>query len=421
VIARPESWSRPADGRFAVVAAIVAAAAFAGSWSLLHHGFYSRVEIVDTPVYWEYGNRLVYGDVPYRANFPIEYPPAALPVFAIPSIGRPVPDFDGYRRVFERLMLGCGLAAIGFAAYALASLRAEPLRVGGALTFVALAPLALGSVILSRFDLWPTALMAGGVAFAVAGRGRIGSGMLALGAAAKIFPALLIPPVLVYVWRRRGRREGLVCAGVVLAVLAACFVPFAVLAPHGLWDSLHRQGSRPLQIESLGSSLLLAGHQLFGLGITMKSSSGSQNLAGSLPHAVELVQTVVQPLAVVALWVAFARGPADRERLVRYVAATLVAFVAFGKVLSPQFMIWLVPLVPLVRGRRGLAASALLGAALLLTQSWFPFRYWDLVLHFAALPSWLVVSRNLVLVALLAVLALPALRPTARARARARS
>ena len=60
--------------------------------------------------------------------------------------------------------------------------------------------------------------------------------------------------------------------------------------------------------------------------------------------------------------------------------------------------------MPLVRGRRGLVASALLGLALVLTQLWFPIRYWDLALHFAAFPSWLVVARDLTLLALLAVL-----------------
>jgi hypothetical protein len=64
--------------------------------------------------------------------------------------------------------------------------------------------------------------------------------------------------------------------------------------------------------------------------------------------------------------------------------------------------------VPLVRGRRGLAASALLGLALLLTQLWFPIRYWDLAVRFEAFPSWLVLARDLVLLALLAVLLVPA-------------
>jgi hypothetical protein len=77
----------------------------------------------------------------------------------------------------------------------------------------------------------------------------------------------------------------------------------------------------------------------------------------------------------------------------------------FGKVLSPQFVIWLVPLVPMVRGRRGLAATALLGIALLDMLVWFPNRYYPYVSsgHLA----WLVFARDLLLVAALAVLAVP--------------
>jgi hypothetical protein len=113
---------------------------------------------------------------------------------------------------------------------------------------------------------------------------------------------------------------------------------------------------------------------------------------------------VLLPLSLLAIWTAAARGPATPERLVRYSAASVTAFVAFEKVLSPQFMIWLLPLVPLVRGRRGLIASGLLALALLLTQLWFPIRYWDLALHFAPFPSWLVLARDLVLLVLLATL-----------------
>ena len=81
--------------------------------------------------------------------------------------------------------------------------------------------------------------------------------------------------------------------------------------------------------------------------------------------------------------------------------------------LSPQFLIWLVPLVVLVRGRRGLIACSVLAVCLVLTQVWFPYRYWRLALHFDAAASWLVLFRDVGLVALLAVLLWPRPRETA--------
>src|SRR5207248_2424308 len=137
---------------------------------------------------------------------------------------------------------------------------------------------------------------------------------------------------------------------------------------------------------------------------TVIATHGSLNLAGQ--GTLAALSSVVVAVVLVALWVTFARGPASGERLVRYSAASICAFVAFGKVLSPQFLIWLVPVVPLVRGRRGLVSTALLVVSLVLTQVFFPKRYWDYVYHFDL--AWLVLLRNLVLLALLLVLSLPA-------------
>ena len=53
---------------------------------------------------------------------------------------------------------------------------------------------------------------------------------------------------------------------------------------------------------------------------------------------------------------------------------------------------------------------------LLLTQLWFPIRYWDLANDLKAFPSWLVLARDLVLLALLAVLLVPTGREPAPAR-----
>jgi hypothetical protein len=173
-----------------------------------------------------------------------------------------------------------------------------------------------------------------------------------------------------------------------------------------VWHSIDVQLRRPLQVESLGAAFLLAAHHLFGVGVTGETSHGSQNLAGTSADVVGAVATAVQACVLLWIWIAFARGRANATAFVRASAAALCAFVAFGKVLSPQFLIWLIPVVPLVGGRRGLAATGLLGLALVLTQVWFPFRYWDLALEFDTAMSWLVVARDLVLVALTLVLAL---------------
>ena len=392
----------------ALVAALLGVGLFAGSWTLLHHGFLARHQIIDTPVYQTYGEDMIHGQVPYR-DFRPEYPPAALPTFVIPAIGHPSPDT--YKQRFGWLMLGCGIAMVALMAVALAALGAGPLRLFGALAFAGVAPLALGSVVLTRFDLWPAALTVAALAALCMRRFRLGSAVLGIAVATKIYPIVIVPIAIAYAWRRVGRREGLVCLGVVFGVVAATFLPFFVLSPGGVWDSVVRQSTRPLQIESLGSALFLAAHHAAGLGITMRSSHGSQNLDGTAPNVVGALQTVLQLAALGWVWVLFARGPLGRERLVQGSAAAVCAFVALGKVLSPQFLIWLLPLVPLVRGRRGVAASALLGLACVLTQLWFPFHYWALALHFDARASWLVLARDLVLVALLAVLAWPEREP----------
>jgi glycosyl transferase family 87 len=408
---RLASWSQQADPRRAVVAATIALALFVGAWAVLHTGFYTHDQIVDTPSYQTYGDAMSNGKVPYR-DFGLEYPPGALPVFVVPSLLRsPEGDLGGYRTRFEAEMLVCGGLALLFVLSSLLSLDASPLRMGLVLGFTALAPLLIGSVILSRFDLWPAALTVGVLAALLAGRDRLAAGVLGLAVAAKIYPVVALPLLAVWVWRRSGRRAALIALGIFAGVVGACFLPFFALSPYGMWDSITRQTNRPLQIESLGSSLLLVLHQIAGVGVTMESSHGSQNLAGGGPNALAAVQSVLQILSVAAVWAWFTRGPMDRDRLVRAFAAAVCAFIAFSKVFSPQFMIWLIPLVPLVRGRRGVLASGVLALALVLTQMWFPFNYWDLV-AFDAYPSSLVFVRDLVMLGLLAAL----LVPTRRAR-----
>ena len=123
---------------------------------------------------------------------------------------------------------------------------------------------------------------------------------------------------------------------------------------------------------------------------------------------------MLQALALIAVWLLFARGPATPERLVAACAASVVVFVAFGKVLSPQFLIWLVPVALLLGGTIGIAAGVLFGAALVTTHLWFPTRYWDLVDLQPV--GWLALVRNVLLVALAVVLVVAMERARGRPR-----
>ena len=175
-------------------------------------------------------------------------------------------------------------------------------------------------------------------------------------------PAVLLPLALAWTWRRRGRREALVCCGDLRRRRrAASSCRSSCSRRTGCAGASARQLTRPLQIESLGSALLLAAHQAFGLAITMK---GEPRLAEPRRDAAGRARGV--PDRAPGRRARRASGSRSRaarptrERLVRYSAAAVCAFVALGKVLSPQFLIWL---VPLVAARRRAARPRRRGAA----------------------------------------------------------
>jgi hypothetical protein len=80
-------------------------------------------------------------------------------------------------------------------------------------------------------------------------------------------------------------------------------------------------------------------------------------------------------------------------------------------VLSPQYLLWLIPLVPLVRGMRGVAATTVLTAACVATQIWFPARYFSYADDFQL--AWVVLARDVLLVALFLLLIVPGPRQAA--------
>ena len=172
----------------------------------------------------DYGDAIVnHGLVPYR-DFAVEYPPGALPVFVLPAA------FHDYADRRSRGRWRCAASR--------SSPSSRSIRPAAAF-YVALAPVLAGSLILSRFDLWPAllavaalaALLAGGTRSAgrcSARRSRRSSGRSC--SCRSRSPGRM----------RRGAAADALAGLVVVAALA--FVPFAIVAPHGLWTQPQRAG-----------------------------------------------------------------------------------------------------------------------------------------------------------------------------------
>jgi hypothetical protein len=388
--------SRRGTWTAAGAAAVLLALSFYALISWLEQG-----QLSDVPVYAHYSGLVRGGAVPYR-DFRFEYPPAALPALLLPAYMS-----WSFATSFAVLMGACGAGCIAAAGSALRAVSAGAVRTWAALLTIGVAPLLLGSLFDTRFDLWPTLLAFGALAAVVRQRSVVSGLLLGLGFAAKLWPAVLLPIAVAHLWRQRERAAALAAVAAFVAVAAACFLPFAVLAPDGLRAMLADQLDRPLQVESLGAAVLMAGQHLGMHPVATVNSHGAQALSGHGAGPAADLLTALEIVSVLAILVVFARQRnASGESVLLAGAAAVATLVAFDKVLSPQYLIWLVPFVLLVRGARGIVAGGLLFLVLGLTQTWFPWHYWRLATDHAAPWSWYLLARDLALVMLAGVLVL---------------
>jgi hypothetical protein len=408
-----------------VAAALAAMAVAFGAWAAIRPANDSGV---DLPIYEEYASMTLDGQMPYR-DFPIEYPPGALPMFLLPAVmfgdaqdAHWSPPNDAgrrYHRAFDSLVVLLSGAIVTLTALSLAALRRRPRAQAISLALVASSPLLIGHVFVERYDVLPAALTAAALAAGVRGRYRLGGAALGLGAAAKIYPALLVPALVVVAGRHRGIRESIASAASAVGAAVLVFLPFAIASWPETRAMLRNQLGGGLQVETLASSVLvMTRHVTEWLGVpsladlTVRPEEHGLGRAVLHGPGIEGTTTTLNVLLVVVLcllWLALARSKNDpREDLVRYSAASMAAALVLGTVLSAQYVTWLVPLVPLVGGKRGTAATLGFVAAAALTHAWFPSdNYGNYLRDFDPGATSLLLARNLALLATALALVVP--------------
>jgi hypothetical protein len=352
---------------------------------------YSKQGSAGLKIYHHAGEALLRGKIPYR-DFFIEYPPGSLLAFVPPAL------LSSNRVVYTELF-AIEMALVAVVALVLTALAAR--RLWGpwaymipAATFTA-AALLLYDLILARYDAVVTLMLAiSTLCVALGGRSvLLAYASLGFGAAAKLVPVLATLPLAMM---RRGAARGYVAF---LGVLALFFAPPLLLASSGFMKSFAYQADRGLQVESLAASVLLK------LGLVSRTTFdyGAIEVRG---RGVEFASSLSFPLTSVLLLItallmyrAYRVGRLGVDQYPRYAAALILAYMLGSRVLSPQFMLWLLPLVPLV-GRRfaRIGISAVFLAACGVTRLVL-IHYRDLVYQRFPGPD-LLLARNLLLVLL---------------------
>ncbi|MBJ7329605.1 MAG: DUF2029 domain-containing protein [Solirubrobacteraceae bacterium] len=360
----------------------------------------SDTRVSDLYLYGQYAQLLHDGQLPYL-DFGFEYPPLGIVPIAVASLAGHGDGGTGggFDWLFGGSMLVCALAG-QWAAAALARETAGQRAETTVAWLMAAQPVLIGASLRTHFDLLPVAVTVFGLLLLVRERPVAGMAALAIGTMIKLFPAILAVAAVVWLVGRGQARAAVRGAAAFSAIVLILALPFA---GDGLIDMLRFHLERPVQIESTPATLLFASGGSEVTGTNLRPDRFKSNgLDGGSAHLVGTLFALLQIAAIVAA-VALAFRRPDGRWLGLCCIAALLAFIALGKVLSPQYMIWLAPFAALawVWGER--AVAAMCAGAIALTSVWFPNSYLALVQE-ADWVIWTVALRNALLVGALLTL-----------------
>ncbi|RSS61143.1 glycosyltransferase 87 family protein [Streptomyces sp. WAC06614] len=361
----------------------------------------TRAVMVYLLVHESIGQRGVTGEVTgiYRrwyevlvtGRFPVhdaiwQYPPGAAAVLLSPEALPFLTFFQGFVAVVVLcdVLVTVALARAG---------RSSGGSRAGMWLWLAGLPLLL-HVPYARYDLQVTALAVLSL-LCVRRRPRAAGALAGLGAMVKVWPAL----VLLGTPRGRGTRQA--WASAVAAALALLAV-FAVLF-RGSLDFLGNQQERGIQIESVGGTALQAARLLGLWQGHVAYRYGSLEYVG--PYVSSVAHLMLGLTAVAFCWLLLWRVRARRWTAATPFDAALCAvllFVVTSRVLSPQYLVWLLGLAAVCLSCRRTTqrpVARLVLAATPVTALAYPLNYSDVMAGNAFGTALMVVRNGLLLAA----------------------
>jgi Glycosyltransferase family 87 len=306
------------------------AACRAGAWNIGIEQYQAHCYTDIYPLYFT--ERLSAGKIPYLGH-PVEYPVligAAMQAAA--WVVQPISDaFLRGREFFD-------VTAVLLVIFAVAAVLATAYLAGPARRWTALLVALSPAVILAAFinwDLIAMSLATLGLAAWAGRRGVLAGILLGLAVATKFYPVFLLGPLFLLCLRAGRLRACWVTAGSAAAAWLAVNLPVALAAPGG-WAEFYRFNAA--RGADWGS-------------IWYFFETEHWPVLGSMPlGTVNVVSLALFGIACAGVGVLALAAP-RRPRLPQLCFLVIAAFLLFNKVWSPQYVIWLAPLVVLARPR----------------------------------------------------------------------
>jgi hypothetical protein len=363
--------------------------------------------------------------MPY-AEVPLEYPPPNLPLVIAPRIF--TSSFATYAYAFGALtgalLIAAGLMAarLGARAGARGAVARSAVDENERIFALGLLLLAHGAIAIQRLDALVALLLVLMVRSAVRRQDAALGFWGGLLGAAKFVPILVLPVIVIASGVRGGKRLGAVALGAAVG-LALGLGPMIVMGRDSLPAVLAYHAARGLHVESTLGVLYGTVKAVFGQPEVSLLDYGSFNFHGpvadllakaALPLTLVLVGVIgyaSRPLVTTAANAATAATPAptlddqsdpEAARTRHIVLAALAATTALwlgGKVFSPQYLTWALPLVVALPGRSWVRMSVALGLVVLVSQIYlrgyydhvynqWPVGITTMVVRLALLAAW---------------------------------
>jgi hypothetical protein len=219
----------------------------------------------------------------------------------------------------------------------------------------------------------------------------------------KVFPGLVAVPALVgeFSHLRSTRGRG---GAAFFATLATGLAIWLALGGGRAIESLGYHAERGLELESLFGGILFLGGAITGNGAPWVFDHNSYHVASAAGALLASWTFPLQTAALLAVTWRFRRTGMSEG--LRFSAAAILAFIAFGKVLSPQYLIWLFPFIAALGGHAGKLARRIFLLACLTTALLYPGPGFRMMLDHQLGAILLLNLRNLLLLWLLGVLLL---------------